>query len=433
MSRNPVIHALWAVLLTMGVAGKPVMQKLPGEDSLIVRALLAEERGDYPKSEALLLTLYDKTGKVEYLLHAARETMVQGTLYAEVVDRLEAWLRKHRKKHKDLRPSRVLAALYARDGEPDRALKIARNWLSRSEDPEDLKLLASLLISKRRYTEASKLLEKAYEKSKDPELLLRNVALMEKYLGRRQQAIRLLETHLRMNRESPLGLYFGLIELYAKEKRFDKVLEIYKKLYERDPREVVLKKIVQLSLYLKDFDGLEKFLAAHPGNEELLYLLYKRSGRFDKAIALAQRRYEETRRPKWLAEEAILTYEGPKKEKKLTPEVLKRFRELFDRALKEGADDSLYLNYYGYTLIDHDLDIDRGIALVRKALEQQPDNAYYLDSLAWGLYKKGECTQAYKVMKRVFDGGAPEEPEIRDHYRAIEACMKRQSNNQEGK
>ena len=101
---------------------------------------------------------------------------------------------------------------------------------------------------------------------------------------------------------------------------------------------------------------------------------------------------------------------------------MQKFRALFDRALKEGADDSLYLNYYGYTLIDHGLDIDRGIALVRRALKQQPKNPYYLDSLAWGLYKKGECAQAKKVMEEVIAAGKIKEPEIAMHRKKIESC-----------
>jgi tetratricopeptide (TPR) repeat protein len=155
----------------------------------------------------------------------------------------------------------------------------------------------------------------------------------------------------------------------------------------------------------------------------MLYMLYKEQNRFDKAIALAHKRYEETGQPRWLAEEAILTYEKARAEGKVSPELLKRFQKLFDRALKEGADESLYLNYYGYTLIDHDLDLERGVALVRRALKQQPDNAYYLDSLAWGLYKEGRCAEAAKVMEKVMADEGLREPEIKMHWESIQNCL----------
>ena len=270
------------------------------------------------------------------------------------------------------------------------------------------------------------LLKKAYAKSSGDRILLEEVSLLEKQLKDRKEAIRLLETHLRLKPDAPVAIYFKLIELYAKENRLDKVLELYKKLYEKDPQKYFLQKIVKLSLYTRDLDGLIALLEKHSrGNEELLYRLYKEKKRFDKAIELAHRRYEETGKPRWLAEEAILRYEAARAEKKVTPQVLKTFRRLFDQALKKGLDDSLYLNYYGYTLIDHDLDLERGIALVRRALKQQPDNSYYLDSLAWGLYKLGRCEQAYRVMEKVIADEGLQEPEIKMHWESIRKCMEK--------
>ena len=40
-----------------------------------------------------------------------------------------------------------------------------------------------------------------------------------------------------------------------------------------------------------------------------------------------------------------------------------------------------------YLLIDYELDINKGVALVKKALVQDPENIAYLDTLAWGEYK----------------------------------------------
>jgi tetratricopeptide (TPR) repeat protein len=157
----------------------------------------------------------------------------------------------------------------------------------------------------------------------------------------------------------------------------------------------------------------------------LLYGIYKEYALFDKAIDLTHRMYATSHDPKWLAEEAILIYEQADHEHHVTPEVLARMGKLFVRAFAEGARTPVYLNYYGYTLIDHDIQIDKGIGMVRRALGKDPNNLYYLDSLAWGLYKKGECKSAYRLMQRVVRKEIGREPEIQDHYRAIKACLKR--------
>ena len=95
----------------------------------------------------------------------------------------------------------------------------------------------------------------------------------------------------------------------------------------------------------------------------------------------------------------------------------------FDKALAGGIDDSIYLNYYGYTLIDKNIDIKKGMKIISDALVQQPDNTYYLDSLAWGHYKEKQCKKAYKMMKKVVDMEGLDEPEIAEHWDAIQKCQ----------
>jgi hypothetical protein len=60
--------------------------------------------------------------------------------------------------------------------------------------------------------------------------------------------------------------------------------------------------------------------------------------------------------------------------------------------------------------------------IIEDALVQQPNNTYYLDSLAWGYYKKHECKKAYELMKRVVEEEGLEEEEIIEHWNAIRKC-----------
>lgn len=393
------------------------------EDAAIVRGILAEESGDYAGALSIFLHLYDRTGNSEYLIRAGGLSMGVGRGSRGVMTRLRNWLRRHSDatpQHRKI--ARLLVVLYAKNGKLDRAYRAAKHWLRSSTDPKDLILAATLDIDLKHYREAAKLLEKAYGKTLDEKILLQLVTLEERYLHDPKAAVTLLESHLRMHPKSDPRIYERLIGLYARQKRFDEVLELYRKMYEHHPSDALMQKIIKLSLYRRDFDTLIRFLERHPGNERLLYSLYKEQKRYDKALTLAKRLYAQTHRPRWLADEAILLYEKAKAQNKVTPELLRKFRTIFDRALKEGADESLYLNYYGYTLIDHGLDIDRGIALVRRALKQQPKNPYYLDSLAWGLYKKGECGRAKKVMDELVTVGEIDEPEIEMHRKKIERC-----------
>ncbi|WP_456433650.1 tetratricopeptide repeat protein [Nitratifractor sp.] len=420
MSRNSLILA--AILASVALAAAPVQPVT--EDAQIMRAIVADEAGDYLRSAAYYLDLYDKTGNGSYLIQGAREAILAGGASPAVSRRLEKWLLSHPKDPRRFTAARFLALLTLRAGDVDAAMVLARAWLLKSDNPVDWKLGAQIALKGDEPRLALEFVKKAFAKTHDEAYLVDEAKILSERLNDPDGAIALLENYLRIHPNANVGIYLRLALLYRERGRFDRMLEVYKRLYDRTPQELLFEKIVQLSLYLRDLQGLTRFVEAHAkGHERLLYRLYKELDRYDDAIALARTRYAQTHDPKWLAEEAILLYEKAKSHNALTPEVLRRFRELFDRALAGGVHAPLYLNYYGYTLIDHDLDVKRGIALVRRALGQNPDNPFYLDSLAWGLYKEGKCDAAWRVMQKVFPhADFVKEPEIQHHIRAVREC-----------
>ncbi|MBN2823839.1 MAG: hypothetical protein JXQ76_00830, partial [Campylobacterales bacterium] len=105
--------------------------------------------------------------------------------------------------------------------------------------------------------------------------------------------------------------------------------------------------------------------------------------------------------------------------------MLNKVAQYFEKAIKLGMNESIYLNYYGFTLIDEELNIERGIELIQKALKNEPTNAYYLDSLAWGYYKKKECDKAYDIIKKLINDYGEFEDEIKIHYEKIKNCKQK--------
>jgi len=211
-----------------------------------------------------------------------------------------------------------------------------------------------------------------------------------------------------------------LLLLYQKEKDIDGILETYKALYQQDNDEQYLTKIIDAYIYKRDLYGAIVFLEADQSRNDILYELYKTKKYFSKALALVDKLYEEDKNSKWIAEKGVLLFENSedKNDKKMIQDVISHF----EKAIALGNDDSIYLNYYGYTLIDKEVNVKKGITVIEDALIQQPDNMYYLDSLAWGYYKQRDCDKAYKLMKRVVDEEGLEEEEIIEHWDAIRQC-----------
>jgi tetratricopeptide (TPR) repeat protein len=396
------------------------------EDEAIVTAIYLDEIKEYAGSEMLYLQLYEKTKRAEYLLKAAREALWAKEPGESILAKLEAELAKADAPGRD-KTAKMLTILYLKKGDKKSALELAERYLSKSSEIENLKLAASIELDAGRYAKAEEILRIAYEKSEDGKILLDRSMILSEYLGKREQAVKLLEEHLERHDDSPVQIYFRLIEYFVNEKRFEDALSIYKKLYEKRRSRFLLEKIVKVYMYMKKYDELIAFLQKEgEGAWGLLYTVYKYRKMLDKAAETAAKAYKDSADPKWLAQEAMALYEDAKKKAEVTPAVLQKFRTLFEKALKEGLKGDIYMNYYGYTLIDEDIDIDRGIELVKKAVADKAQNSYYLDSLAWGYYKKGECKKAYETMELCIDRGGLKEEEIAMHKKMIDKCMEKE-------
>ncbi|SFV71554.1 FIG00545237: hypothetical protein [hydrothermal vent metagenome] len=191
-------------------------------------------------------------------------------------------------------------------------------------------------------------------------------------------------------------------------------------MYKHYQKSEYLDKIIDAYMFKNDIKGLTGFLEKEKSKPKVLYGLYKLQKAFGKAMNLLDILYKEDKDAKWIAEKAVLTFEIAKD--KNDKHMIKNVLKYLEKAIFLGNDDSIYLNYYGYTLIDKEVDIQKGIKVIQDALVQQPNNTYYLDSLAWGYYKEDKCSKAYDLMKRVVDEEGLKEEEIRIHWNAIRLC-----------
>lgn len=396
------------------------------EDAMIMEAILSEDVGDINRSKETYEGLYEITGNKEYLIQESKLSLMEKSGLSHSVNNLLKWTKAH-PKDKDRALYRLLSALYVEQDLLKDAENIADKYLLTDDAPiDDQVAVAALKSELGKPIEALAILDKVYSQSWDETALMMQVDIKERQMLDIDSAIEIINTHIAKYDKTDdvsVGVYFKLIELYSKKKQLDKVIDVYKKLYHQDPQAYFLDKIIETSLYINDLDGVVAFLEKDGGHENRLFKFYKKQKEYQKAINLARKFYKKKSDPKWLAEEAILIYEKTKaKLKSQMPETLKKMQSLFGQALEDGLADSTYLNYYGYILIDHDLDLDGGIDLVRRSLLKEPKNIYYLDSLAWGFYKKGKCKEAAEIMKKISDSKRVEE-EIWNHWSLIERCI----------
>jgi tetratricopeptide (TPR) repeat protein len=72
------------------------------------------------------------------------------------------------------------------------------------------------------------------------------------------------------------------------------------------------------------------------------------------------------------------------------------------------------LNYLGYSWIDQGSNLDEGMRMIKRAVEQRADDGYIVDSLGWAHYRLGNMDEAVKQLERAVEL-KPEDPTINDH------------------
>ena len=86
----------------------------------------------------------------------------------------------------------------------------------------------------------------------------------------------------------------------------------------------------------------------------------------------------------------------------------------FRRAISLSPFDANTLNYLGYWMVERDLNLDEAKTFILQAVEQQPNNGAFIDSLGWVYFKKGQYNKAVELLERAAKLLAAE-PVIADH------------------
>jgi tetratricopeptide (TPR) repeat protein len=79
----------------------------------------------------------------------------------------------------------------------------------------------------------------------------------------------------------------------------------------------------------------------------------------------------------------------------------------YEQILARDPKSHIAMNNFGYMLIDRDIDVKKGLALVEKALSHSEELSY-LDSKAWGLYKIGKYEEALAIFEKLEASGMDE-------------------------
>jgi len=215
----------------------------------------------------------------------------------------------------------------------------------------------------------------------------------------------------------PLAL-LALGDLYESMKK----PELANKTYERVPLNSPLQRNaqIQLALNLDTLEktdeakaSLEKLIAANPTDLEAIMALgnvLRGRKQFAECADVYSKGVDTIAKPEksnWV----IYYFRGicleRAKQWAKAEEDLKKSLELY-------PDQPHVLNYLGYSWIDQGVNLDDGMRMIKRAVEQRADDGYIVDSLGWAYYRLGNMEEAVKQLERAVEL-KPEDPTINDH------------------
>ncbi len=92
----------------------------------------------------------------------------------------------------------------------------------------------------------------------------------------------------------------------------------------------------------------------------------------------------------------------------------------FRKALAADPNNALALNYLGYMLADHNQKLAEALQMIERAVQLDPENGAYLDSLGWVHYKLGQYGLAEQTLEKA-SMLIPTDPTVHDHLGEVYA------------
>ena len=226
-----------------------------------------------------------------------------------------------------------------------------------------------------------------------------------------------LQLALYLAPQHPLAL-LSLADLYEAMKKPQLAIKIYEQIPPKSP----LKRNadIQLAINLDGLDKtdeakqrLDKLITENPKDTEAIMALGNiLRGRkqfaecadvYDKGVATVAK----PEKTNWV----LFYFRG------ICNERAKRWSKAeadLQKALELFPEQPHVLNYLGYSWIDQGVNLDEGMKMIRRAVEQRPDDGYIVDSLGWAHYRLGDFENATKQLEKAVEL-KPEDPTINDH------------------
>lgn len=309
-----------------------------------------------------------------------------------------------------------IAELLRRSGKFDQALEHLKKAESLVQDSLEVPYNIALVYEAQgRYDDAVLLLNNLLKKSEKPDgnytagernnraVFLERLGEIYREQNKSQLSIDAFRRMMPLGDDSANRAYQQIVETYNNDKNWDQALTTAREAAAKFPkdRQVQLLVAQQLADAGKGDAAVAqtKALLKNTPEDREIYLalaqINTRLRRFNDAegaVAQAEKLATKKEEKSYVSFIAGSVYEREKK--------YDLAEQSFRSVLADDPHNAMVLNYLGYMLADRGLRLEEALGYIKKAMEQEPGNGAYLDSLGWAYYKLGNYELAEDNLRK---------------------------------
>ena len=308
-----------------------------------------------------------------------------------------------------------LARLYAAQKRFDRAAEVCEKVIA--ADPANIaarNLLAQLLLGQNRIDEALHEFEEVGKLEDDPSKTRFKIALIKLQRRDFDGAAVELSLLLAQQPDNAAARYYLASAYAGQDKYLDAVVELEKikkgQQYYVEAKMLSAYLLRQQKQYQRAIHLVEETIGEQGEDVRLLALLsslFHDINENGKAVAVAEKivKLEPDKDAHYFTLGVYLDGDQRREEA----------LECMEKAIELNPRNANALNYLGYSLAEKGERLDEAESFIRRALEVEADNGYFVDSLGWVFYRMSRFQDALREMERAVQL-VPEDAVILEHY-----------------
>ncbi len=310
-----------------------------------------------------------------------------------------------------------MAEIYRRQGKFEQALTSLNKAEALVQDSLEVPYNRALIYEAQgRFDDAAKILEGLLQKGEKASytageknnrtVFLERLGNVYREQGKTQLAVDTFRKTLSLGAENASRGYQQIIDAYRDAKMWPQATEAAREAVQKLPDDHGLK----LVLAGQEADTgqadaaiarVKAMLKGTPDDREVyialaqIYSRLKRYSEAEGAVAQAQKLSAKPEEKDYATFVAGSVYERQKK--------YEQAEEAFKQVIADDPNNAVALNYLGYMIVDRGVRVEEGLGYIKRAVEIDPQNGAYLDSLGWGYFKLGNYDLAEENLRKAVE------------------------------